>query len=281
MRYFSPAKVNLFFHVKRKRADHFHEIESLMQTLSFGDTLEIRDRKEGDLFWSASSKAKLEPDNLILEGVRLFRKKTGLNRPLYLELEKRIPMQSGLGGGSSNLATTLWALDDHFGTQLGGEKLREWAAELSSDAPFFFSLGRAFVSGRGEIVEEVLKHKEESVWIAKPCQELSTKLVYAHCLPQFSPAASPGSNAPKRRVLEQFLAHPDLAQNDLESAAFTLVPELKDLKGMLFALGFDRVLMSGSGTAFCCFGQLKKRPTLEGVDFFAANYLFREATSWY
>jgi len=179
---FSPAKLNLFFRVLNKREDGFHEIASLMQAISLGDTLSI-DEAETDQLTTSCSDLKCDETNFIHQARAHFRKKTGYKTPISIHLEKRIPLQSGLGGGSGNIATTLWAMNSLSGLAIKEEILREWAGEISSDAPFFFSSGTAHTTGRGEIVENLPPLQPKNLWLAKPQGiGLSTPHVFKHFL---------------------------------------------------------------------------------------------------
>ena len=149
----SPAKINLFFRVLHKRDDGFHEIASLMQAISFFDTISF---VKSDINRLTCSHPNLSCDdsNIVYQGRELFQKRTALFTPFHIHIEKRIPMEAGLGGGSSNLATTLWALNQLHQFPVSSSELKRWAGELSSDAPFFFSTGTAYATGRGERCED-------------------------------------------------------------------------------------------------------------------------------
>lgn len=171
----SPGKINLHLAVGKKREDGFHELESVFAALDFADSLtfsllpenkaetRLTMQKDGP-FLELSQKGRFFPPlptekNLIYLASELFRAKTGLQRNLSIELIKRIPPGSGLGGGSSNAATTLLALNVLSGEKLPGEELLDLAARLGSDVPFFVEIAlknpvkspARLVSGRGEI----------------------------------------------------------------------------------------------------------------------------------
>ncbi|MCB1084658.1 MAG: 4-(cytidine 5'-diphospho)-2-C-methyl-D-erythritol kinase, partial [Chlamydiia bacterium] len=262
MKLFSPAKLNLFFRVLKKREDGFHEVASLMQALSFGDTLHFSWSKE-DQITSTDPNLPLDERNFVHQARTLFRKKTGIAWPLSIHIEKQIPIEGGLGGGSSNLATTLWAMNQMAEAQIETQTLQEWAGELSSDAPFFFSSGTAYVTGRGEKVASLTPLPAKEVTLAKPIGEgLSTPLIYRHCAPD--PIGDP------KKILEGELP----PRNDLELPAFNLRSRLKKLKEELLSLGYDEVRMTGSGTTFFCFGAVE-RPALSGVNFWKTSFLER------
>lgn len=256
--YFSPAKVNLFFEVLRKRDDGYHEIASLYQAISLGDTLHVA-IAEADCL-TCTDLRLVSDSNLVCKARDLFRKKTGWMQSLAFHLEKRVPIEAGLGGGSSNAATALWAMNALCGNVASESDLFEWSKELGSDVPFFFSKGTAHCTGRGERIEQRQMEKENTFWIAKPKFGLSTALVYQHCEPGIKNSA--------------------MYFNDLEKSAFLLKPELQQIKTSLSELGFDFVVMTGSGTAFSCFGNVKK-PRLDTVDFFPVHFINRRKDFWY
>ena len=266
---FSPAKVNLFFRILSKRKDGFHEIETLMQAVNFGDYLSF-ELSEKDQLETNHPQLSCGSENLIWKGVDLFRKTTGFLPPLNISLMKNIPLEAGFGGGSSNLATTLWALNQLSGKMLSIEKLKKLAGKLSSDAPFFFSSGSAFCKGRGEIVHSLSPLTKKKLYLAIPkFLRLSTPLVYRHC-----------SVYLKRKKSLDDLIFPESFFNDLEESAFSICRELKKIKEALLLIGFEKVLLSGSGSGFFCIGNLKK-PFLNDMKFIATTYLSKDEKDWY
>ena len=248
---FSPAKINLFLKVINKRRDDFHNLSSLFQAISLGDNLHFsrNDEQNKDFLTCTDSSIPVDGNNLILRAANLFRKKTGLKIYVKVHLEKHIPSQAGLGGGSSNPATTLWALNVLSNTKISQDLLAEWSVEIGSDIPFFFSLGTAFVTGRGEFFTNLPSFNLNSLIVVKPPFGLSTKDVFKNLkldsLNTFSVDLD--------QVIEMEKKSPCFF-NDLEVSAFELKPELKKVKEQLEALGFKNVTMSGSGTSFFCFG---------------------------
>ncbi|MDR3333534.1 MAG: 4-(cytidine 5'-diphospho)-2-C-methyl-D-erythritol kinase [Treponema sp.] len=146
----APGKINLHLQVKERRSDGYHELESIFVALAFGDRLrfELTSKDEGCELHGGGD---IPPgQNLIERAVALFRVRTGFSRGLRVWVEKRIPLGAGLGGGSSDAASTLRALNMLAATDLAPEALGEMARSLGSDVPFFLSGGAALVSGRGE-----------------------------------------------------------------------------------------------------------------------------------
>lgn len=156
MEFLAPAKINLSLRVLRRREDSFHDIETLMVPISIFDTLDIERRESGGLEFVCSDAALAGGDNLAVRAARLFCEGFGFAPHLRIALHKEIPHGAGLGGGSSDAATVLLALDHLFETQLPREELAHIAAELGSDVPFFLAQSAAFCRGRGEIVEPLI-----------------------------------------------------------------------------------------------------------------------------
>jgi 4-diphosphocytidyl-2-C-methyl-D-erythritol kinase len=154
----APAKVNLHLEVMDKRQDGFHNLESIFFTLDFRDTLHF-ELAEGEKTAEITMKG-LDLDlpvekNIIYRAICLFRERTGFAKGLKVTVEKRIPAGGGLGGGSSDAAAALLALNEMAGYPLSRDALLEMAAELGSDVPFFiYQTGAAHVTGRGEIIEK-------------------------------------------------------------------------------------------------------------------------------
>ncbi|MDN3508481.1 MAG: hypothetical protein P0S93_00365 [Candidatus Neptunochlamydia sp.] len=146
MKLFSPAKLNLFFRVLNKREDGFHEIASLMQAISLGDTLHFEESHQDHLTCSDPN-IPVNERNFIHKARALFRQKTGFKTPIAIHAEKKIPTEGGFGGGSGNIATTLWALNQISRMNFDEKTLRIWAGEISSDTPFFFQPGQLIRQG--------------------------------------------------------------------------------------------------------------------------------------
>jgi 4-diphosphocytidyl-2-C-methyl-D-erythritol kinase len=159
----APGKINLHLAVGEKRADGYHDLLSVFLSLDFGDTLTFTGLEGASPNLTALEMAgpfgraeELSPgSNIVTRAVTLFREKTGYDRPIRVMLEKRIPLGGGLGGGSSDAASTLLALDALAETGLGAEDLRKIGEKLGSDVPFFLSGGAALVEGRGERVQSL------------------------------------------------------------------------------------------------------------------------------
>ncbi len=274
---FSPAKLNLFFRVLGKTSDGYHQISSLFQTISINDEITIK-LSEHDQF-VCDDLELLNDDNLVLKARDLFRKTIKKNFCVDISLRKRIPKMSGLGGGSSNAATTLFGLNRLMGNFFEEKKLQELGKEIGSDVSFFFSKGSALCSGRGEIVEDYPINLDLEGWVAMPNFFLKTKDVYAKVDPAvFITNRSWDPVHFLQPLLEKKLP---IFFNDLEWAAKDLDKRIKKVKNQLCEMGFDQVVMTGSGSAFFCLGLPKTVINDEKIQFFPFRLLTRNQGKWY
>lgn len=241
----SPAKVNLQLSLLFKRADGYHEIETLMHTISLADRLTfLKTDKSGIRFSCTDPRLPVDESNLVIKAANAFQEATSISLSIDAHLEKHIPFGAGLGGGSSNAATTLYALNALYNTKLSSQELQTLAAKIGSDIPFFFSKeGAAICRGRGEIIEDTAP-MEENFFLFTPPYTLFTPSVYEKFADTF-----------KRRICYKIGQFPcNALWNDLEPAAFFLSPELKKQRDLLQKSGFT-VLMSGSGSSLLLFGE--------------------------
>jgi 4-diphosphocytidyl-2-C-methyl-D-erythritol kinase len=159
---FAPAKVNLHLSIKNRRSDGFHNLESLFLAVDFGDTLHfelIEGKNTNNISMEGLNSAIPPEKNIIFKALSLFREKTAFSQGINIHVEKRIPLGGGLGGGSSNAAAALLALNKLAGAPLARDTLLEMAAALGSDVPFFISeTPAAWVTGRGEFITPVEAH---------------------------------------------------------------------------------------------------------------------------
>ncbi|EKX53223.1 4-diphosphocytidyl-2C-methyl-D-erythritol 2-phosphate synthase [Guillardia theta CCMP2712] len=252
-RLLSPAKTNIFLRITKKRDDGFHELASVFQALSLGDTLKVSVLESGgkDVLRCNVDSVPLDESNLIVKAFNLFRRRTGQNKFFDCEIDKRTPLEGGMGGGSSNCATALWAANELCGSPASTNQLIEWGGELGSDVGFFLSEGTAYCTGRGEIVENVsppLQTPQGAFWVVKPQEGCPTPLVYKTL------GLKPGEalNGPDPVALRERLVREGLSQevcvNDLEPPAQKVIlPKLSQIKDALKKDGFHTVLLSGSG----------------------------------
>lgn len=222
MQLFAPAKINLSFAIKGRRADGFHDIETLMAPISLADQLTIEAKENGDNaieFSCDDASLPTGEDNLVVRAVKLFREETRITRGIRIVLEKKVPHGAGLGGGSSDAASTLLGLNELFAAGLNQAGLLQLAAQLGSDVPFFIVRSAAVCQGRGEIVTPISLSARFSLLLLKPDFGVPTSWAYgkwkeSQPLPgvDYSPQEFGGvrfTNDLERPVFEKFvvLAH--------------------------------------------------------------------------
>jgi 4-diphosphocytidyl-2-C-methyl-D-erythritol kinase len=247
----SLAKINLDLRVLHKRPDGFHELRTIFQTISLADTIDVQ-------YQPGRSKIELKsnidiPGNLIVKAADLLMRATRAQGQLRIRLTKRIPMGSGLGGGSSNAAAMLLGLPAILKKKIALEKLMELAAELGSDVPFFLIGGTAVGLGRGTELYPLPDVPASPGLLITPDIHSSTAAAYAALNRQQLDELSPDI----LRNFQSFILrtcspipnpHPQPV-NDFEEVVFRLHPQLKSIKGKLLKLGARRALMTGSGSA--------------------------------
>lgn len=170
MQLFAPAKINLSFKILRRRSDGFHEIETLMTPISLCDelTIEPNETAKGIAFSCDDPSLPAGEDNLVLRAARRFFAEIEREPRVRIELRKKIPHGAGLGGGSSDAASTLLGLNELHEWPVGPARLTNLAAEIGSDVPFFLCGRAAICRGRGEIVQSVGALPQLSLLLLKP-----------------------------------------------------------------------------------------------------------------
>jgi 4-diphosphocytidyl-2-C-methyl-D-erythritol kinase len=180
MQLFAPAKINLSFEIKSRRADGFHEIETLMTPVSLWDRLTIETTASESVIEFSCDDASLPTgaDNLVVRSVKLFREATKISAGIKIGLEKKIPHSAGLGGGSSDAASTLLGLNELFGAGIKANELLQLASQLGSDVPFFMVRSAAVCRGRGEIVSPTSLAARFHLLLLKPDFSVPTSWAY-------------------------------------------------------------------------------------------------------
>jgi 4-diphosphocytidyl-2-C-methyl-D-erythritol kinase len=250
MQLYAPAKINLSFEIKGRREDDFHEIETLMAPISLQDrlTIEVVGTQGSIEFSSDDPSLPKGEDNLVVRAARLFQKTATNDAGLRITLEKKIPHGAGLGGGSSDAASTLLGLNELLGARLEQKDLSALAAELGSDVPFFIARSTAMCRGRGELVHPTTLPMSFSLLLLKPDFGVPTPWAYGRWKDS---RELPGVNyAPQQFAGMRFV-------NDLERPVFEKFVLLAHLKTWLRQQPEVAVaLMSGSGsTMFTVLGE--------------------------
>lgn len=273
----SPAKINLFLRILNRREDGYHNLSSLFQAIDLHDVLSLSLSGQDNMTCTDPS-LPVDEKNLVMKAIALFRRKTKL--PIYatVHLEKHIPHQAGLGGGSSNAATALWGLNLLAGKPVNDETLMAWGAEIGSDVAFFLSKGTAHCTGRGEVIKPLEAFLNNlPITIIKPCEGLSTPQVF-RCL-DLQKLSPRNPDLLLEKITHHFFENNLI--NDLEEPAFRLEPKLQELKNKLLNSGYKNVLMSGSGTAFFCLGNEGKITKTEALFIAKTTPVNRINGVWY
>lgn len=258
----SFAKINWALRVLGKRADGFHELFTVFQTVSLCDTLhfEIGDGVEFDCDDAA---IPADETNLVVKAACLLKQKTRTERGAKIFLEKRIPSPGGLGGGSSNAACALIGLNRLWGLDLPQYELHSLAEELGSDVPFFLYGGTAIGTGRGEFIETIEDIVAENMLIVTPDIAVSTKDAFAELNAATLTSGVENHNLSVCRT-EALTLDPlrSALKNDFERTVFAAHPEIAWAKTALLELGAVNAAMSGSGASvFAIFDNTETRQT--------------------
>jgi len=255
---FPKAKINIGLRIVEKRPDGFHNIETFFYPVEFADALEFvvrKDSRRSDSLKVTGVMDGTDPDkNLVMKAVKLMR--DSFDFPgIRIHLHKAIPVGAGLGGGSSDAAGMLKALNKYFGFGLNSEELRSFAQKLGSDAPFFIDATPSFAEGVGNILSELpLDLSRYSIMLFNPGLNISTAEAYAGCVPD-----------PDGKSLRQLLILPveewrGRVKNDFELNIFRNYPQVSEMKTALYDAGAVYASMSGSGSVV--YGIFREVPDL-------------------
>jgi len=257
---FPPAKINIGLYITEKRADGFHNIETVFYPVPFCDALEFiesdNQTASDSLVVTGIESIGKSADNLVIKAVKKLReiKKFPI---LKIHIHKVIPPSAGLGGGSSNAAFILKGINSLYGLNIDNSELKEIALELGSDCPFFIDAVPAYASGRGEILEPLKSQplSKHYIVLANPGKGINTKTAYMNCRPHPAPTSlnSILDNIP----LEQWK---NAIKNDFYEYAFGEEPLIAKLIEEMYSAGAIFSLMSGSGSTV--YGIFKNKPQL-------------------
>lgn len=240
------CKINLGLNIIRKRADGYHDLQTVFYpTDYFTDKLSVEPIDRGFEFVCDSAQdIGPDSDNLCVKAFRMLERDFGI-QGVRLRLEKHIPTGAGLGGGSADAAFTLKMLNQHFGLQLDNVVLKEYAAQLGSDVPFFIDNRPSFAEGRGEIMTPVeLDLSAYNIIIEKPDVSVSTREAYAGVCPK-------ESDVDLAKVVCELPVSEwkHLIHNDFEDSVFARYPQIAEIKRKFCENGALYAAMSGSGSA--------------------------------
>jgi 4-diphosphocytidyl-2-C-methyl-D-erythritol kinase len=267
----APAKLNLFLEILGRRADGFHELETLMVPIDLFDSLSFKslppaaNGDAGELILEvrpgisgfsdcATSDTPTGAENIVVPALELLRERSGCRFGARVELVKRIPVAAGLGGGSSDAATALRLANDGWGLHWNMERLSELAGEVGSDVPFFLESGAAICRGRGEKVSRVRGMRPIHLVLVKPPEGLSTAEVYRAHAERCDVSIGESSRGPSAlEFIDGFGSWKNPGRwmrNRLQEAAATVSPWVDRLRAAFDQLDFGGHQLSGSGTAY-------------------------------
>ncbi|PJG85862.1 4-(cytidine 5'-diphospho)-2-C-methyl-D-erythritol kinase [Conservatibacter flavescens] len=238
-RFPSPAKLNLFLYINNKRPDGYHELQTLFQFLDYGDWLTIDVIDTPEIILTPFIPNLAVEDNLIYRAAKLLQQKSGVKKGAKIHLDKILPMGGGIGGGSSNAATTLIALNKLWQTGFSLQALSDLGLQLGADVPIFVHGKAAFAEGVGEKMTDCYP-KEKWYIVMKPDVSIATAKIFADPhLPR---------NTPKR-VLSQLLT--EKYENDCEKVVLNHYPEVEEI--LLWLLQYAPTRLTGTGA--CVFAE--------------------------
>ncbi|QLK61137.1 4-(cytidine 5'-diphospho)-2-C-methyl-D-erythritol kinase [Enterobacteriaceae bacterium Kacie_13] len=252
----SPAKLNLFLYITDQRPNGYHDLQTLFQFVDYGDSLSFTVRDDGAIVLTTPTDGVADDDNLVVRAARLLQSHAGVSQGAEISLQKRIPMGGGLGGGSSNAATVLIALNVLWNCGYSDAELAQLGIRLGADVPVFVMGHAAFAEGVGEILLPV-EPQEKWFLIAHPGVSIPTPVIFGD--PELT------RNTPKRTV--NVLLNTPYA-NDCEPIARKRFYEVEQLLSWLLEYAPSRL----TGTGACVFAEFDTES--------AARHVLDKAPSW-
>ncbi len=252
MRIKAYAKINLLLQVLAKRSDGYHDLASVMQEIALHDLLIINKAVLGIKMHCSDPALPLDKNNLVYKAAVVMQEEARrLKKPfsgLKIQIQKNIPIGAGLGGGSSDAAATLKALNKLWRLHLTEKRLAQIGAALGSDVPFFVSGGTALAQGRGEVLTPWLNIPSFRLVLVKPLLGISTAWAYKNLKISLTKQPKNIKIIHKNLMEKRFNQLKEYLQNDLEAVCINKYPLILEIKHRLLALGATAALMSGSGS---------------------------------
>lgn len=234
----APAKLNLFLHITGRRADGYHDLQTIFQFLDVSDTLHFKLRNDAEIHLHTDLNFPPET-NLVWRAAKCLQQHTGTTLGADITLEKQLPMGAGMGGGSSDAATTLVALNHLWGTQLPTSTLATLGQTLGADVPIFIHGKTSWAEGIGERLTTI-DHAEDWYVVLIPPVTVTTAQIFAH--PQLT------RNTPRIEISD-FLSHPENTRNDFEPLVRAIYPPVGEALDWLNEQSEGRARLTGSGSA--------------------------------
>lgn len=243
------AKINLTLDILGKRADGYHEVSMIMQSVNLFDTLTMQklDERKIILHGDVRGVEKMQ-DNLIYKAAKLFLDTYNIQNGVEIRLVKRIPVAAGLAGGSTDAAAALRGLNELFETNLSVVALCELGAKLGSDIPFCIMGGTMLATGRGEKLAQVAAMPKVNLVLVKPKIDVSTAWVYKNYHKVENEVIHPDNKKMRKALLLKDVNQIcSCLQNVLEYVTIRQYPQIEDIKRKLCSYGAKAAMMSGSG----------------------------------
>ncbi|MBU0991663.1 MAG: 4-(cytidine 5'-diphospho)-2-C-methyl-D-erythritol kinase [Proteobacteria bacterium] len=244
----SPAKINLFLYVTGRRPDGYHTLYSLMCRVKYGDTLEMTFGGEDITVGCNHQDVPGNQDNIVYKAASLFYSRLGQTPGVHIRILKKIPVGAGLGGGSSNAASTFLALNRYYNSPFSREDLMTMGLSIGADVPFFIFEQTAIARGVGEQLESVELPRSYKVLLVYPGIHVSTAEVYKKLNFKLTKDKKKNNNHIFCLPIGDLFSARHL-WNDLEAVTIKMVPEIEKIKGILMGYEADGALMSGSGSS--------------------------------
>lgn len=240
----APAKLNLFLHVTGRRADGYHLLQTLFRFVSLADRLDIDTRADGQIVRETDMQGVAHDDDLVVRAARLLQQTTGTRQGAQIQVRKQIPSGAGLGGGSSDAATVLMALNRLWRTGLSRVQLMQLGLQLGADVPVFIFGQNAFAEGVGELLTPVdLPHG--AFLIVEPAQSVPTQGIFQ--APDLTRDTEPV------KIMDfseyQMITRLGFGHNDLQPVVLNRFPVVRQTHDWLEQAGF-KARMTGSGSCF-------------------------------
>jgi 4-diphosphocytidyl-2-C-methyl-D-erythritol kinase len=234
----APAKLNLFLHITGQRPDGYHLLQSVFMLIDWCDTLHF-DKRPSSAISREDLTLALPADDLITRAAKLLQQHTGCTQGVHIAVDKQIPAQAGMGGGSSDAATCLLALNQLWDLKLSLQALEKLGLQLGADVPFFLRGRNAWVEGVGEKITPI-DLPPARFWVIKPPKGVETAQIFKH--PELQRATKPAT-------ISVFAAQPyDFGHNDLQPVAQAMCSEVTEALKVLKAAQMNGK-MTGSGSA--------------------------------
>ncbi len=269
------AKINLCLDVVRKRDDGYHDLKMIMVPIDFYDVLEMVPADETSISLNRRY-LPVNEKNTVIKAYSVMKEHYGFDQNFAFTLQKHIPTQAGLAGGSADAAAAIRMIDRYMRLDLTNDELIACAKEVGADVPFCVLNKCALVEGIGEKIMPFSCSPDFSILLVKPGKGVSTKAAFGGL--DFSSIEHPDAEKMKAALIaNDYEGVISSLGNSLESISLKLVDEIREVKEQLTDLGFDGVLMSGSGSAV--FGITRSQRVLrQGADIMRANGYFVRIT---